>query len=222
MGQGHQGRPGARAGQGGGRPAQTDGSAVPGGMDENTRPSRPSRIPYAVAAAVLFALVTFAWFARGWYQPVTAGAEAPPFSAFTLEGDEVGLEAYRGKVILLNIWATWCAPCRDEMPSMERLHHVVDDPDFEIVAVSVDARLGERDAAGNAGGDLQAFIEEYGLTFTVLHDPSGGIQRTYQTTGVPESFLIGRDGVIYRRLAGPTEWDAPQYAEAIGRLLQED
>jgi peroxiredoxin len=102
---------------------------------------------------------------------------------------------------------------------MERLKALVDDEGFEIVAVSVDARIGERDTSGNPGGDLAAFMEEYGLTFTILHDPSGDIQRLYQTTGVPESFLIGRDRVIYRRMAGPTEWDARPYVEAVGRLL---
>lgn len=104
---------------------------------------------------------------------------------------------------------------------MERLfrHFKAQNAPFEILAVSIDAKKGERDAFGNQGGDLAAFAEEYGLTFTILHDPSGRIQQKYQTTGVPESFLIGRDGIIYRRVAGAANWDAEGYREVIERLL---
>lgn len=102
---------------------------------------------------------------------------------------------------------------------MQRLYEELDDPDFEILAVSVDAPQGEEDAFGREGGDLEAFAEAFDLTFSILHDPEGGIQRTYQTTGVPESFIVGRDGVIYKKVAGPTDWDAPVNQELIRRLL---
>ena len=104
---------------------------------------------------------------------------------------------------------------------MERLfrHFKEENAPFEILAVSIDAKKGDTDALGNEGGDLAAFAEEYGLTFTILHDPSGKIQQKYQTTGVPESFLIGRDGIIYRRVAGAARWDADGSREFIERLL---
>lgn len=102
---------------------------------------------------------------------------------------------------------------------MQRLWEALEDDDFEILAVSVDASLGEVDSAGRPGGDVWAFADSLGLTFTILHDPSGGIQRTYQTTGVPESFLIGRDGTIYKKVIGAMEWDAGQNRELIERLL---
>lgn len=91
--------------------------------------------------------------------------------------------------------------------------------DFEILAVSVDAPIGQRDASGNLGGDLEAFADEYGLTFPILHDPAGQIRFTYQTTGVPESFVIGRDRLIYKKVAGPTEWDNAVNQELVRRLL---
>jgi len=136
-----------------------------------------------------------------------------------MKGEPVALSDYRDRVVLLNVWATWCEPCRYEMPSMQRLYEAIGDPGFEILAVSIDAPIGKTDAAGRPGGDLGAFAKEYGLTFTILHNPSGDIQRTYQTTGVPESFLIGRDGLIYRKVAGPTEWDLPVNKELVRRLL---
>jgi cytochrome oxidase Cu insertion factor (SCO1/SenC/PrrC family) len=106
------------------------------------------------------------------------------------------------------------------MPSVERLYRRLQEQGvpFEVVAVSIDARTGDKDVAGNVGGDLAAFVEAFELTFTVLHDPSGRIQRTYQTTGVPESFLIAREGTVYRRLVGAVEWDTPEWEEAITRL----
>jgi cytochrome c biogenesis protein CcmG, thiol:disulfide interchange protein DsbE len=106
------------------------------------------------------------------------------------------------------------------MPAMQRLYEAIGHDDFEILAVSVDAPLGQRDASGNLGGDLNAFAKEFGLTFPILHDPSGRIQRAYQTTGVPESFVIARDGIIYRKVAGETAWDLPVNQELVRRLLE--
>lgn len=104
---------------------------------------------------------------------------------------------------------------------MERLYRYFQEQgsDFEILAVSIDKAQGQADAVGHEGGDLLAFVEEFDLTFTILHNPSGDIQRTYQTTGVPESFIIARDGTIYHHLAGATNWDTPKYRELIQRLL---
>ena len=181
----------------------------------------PLKSPYLWAIVGVFLLVAVAWVGRESYQPVTTGSAAPSFTATNLAGEEVALRDWRGKVLLLNVWATWCPPCKEEMPSMQRLYEEMDDPDFEILAVSVDAPKGQEDAAGRPGGDLEAFADEYGLTFPILHNPQGTIQRIYQTTGVPESFIIGRDGVIYKKVAGPTDWDAPVNQELIRRLLDD-
>ena len=182
---------------------------------------KPWQSPYFWAMTVVAAVVVVAWLGRKSYRPIITGAEAPDFVASDLSGGERKLSDYRGKVVLVNIWATWCAPCREEMPSMERLYEDLKDPDFEILAVSVDARAGENDEFGRPGGDLRAFAKEMGLTFPILHDPEGRIQRTYQTTGVPETFLIGRDGIIYKKVAGGTTWDAPVNQDLVRRLLAE-
>lgn len=188
-----------------------------------TRSRRHSRTPYGLAMIFVALLFVSAWFMRGQFQPVIAGQPAPSFAAETLNAEPVALEDYDGKVLLVNIWATWCVPCLTEMPSMERLYREIGSEDFEILAVSVDVALGETDGRGNAGASKEKigeFVDELGLTFEVLHQPSGIIQRDYQTTGVPESFIIDRDGVIFRRLAGSTVWDHPRYRELILDLLE--
>lgn len=189
-------------------------------MASVTRSDRASRLPYIFALLFVVAMVGAAWWGRDQYEPVIAGEPAPDFVASTFDGETRSLDDYRGRVILLNVWATWCAPCRWEMPSMQRLSEALEGTDFEVVAVSVDAQdQGAVGWGGNVGGDVAAFVDEYGLTFDILRDPSGLIAETYQTTGLPESFLIGRDGVIYKKVAGGTEWDAEQYVEQIQRLL---
>jgi peroxiredoxin len=166
-------------------------------------------------------VVTIAWAGRESYQPVIAGTSAPDFVATDMAGNQVRLSDYEGRVVLVNVWATWCAPCRNEMPSMQRLYEALGDTDFEILAVSIDAAVGQTSAAGQPGGDLKAFADELGLTFPILHDPEGRIERIYQTTGVPETFLVGRDGLIYKKVAGGTEWDAPVNQGLVRRLLGE-
>ena len=181
---------------------------------------KPSRLPYLFAAVALVLVVVLAWVNRDRLNPVVPGSEAPAFQATDLAGNLVDFSEYRGMVVLVNIWATNCPPCRQEMPSMQRLHEAMEGRDFEILAVSVDADVGRRGAFGFLGGDVQAFVDEYGLTFPVLLDPQGSIHEIYQTTGVPESFLIGRDGIIYRKVTGGTEWDDDGYLELIERLLE--
>ena len=142
---------------------------------------------------------------------LAVGSRAPDFPAMDLTAQRpTTLKDLRGKVVLLNVWATWCAPCRVEMPSMERLHRAFAGTDFQIIAVSVD----------KDGPDVvNDFVRELGLTFTIWHDPSGDVQRRYQTTGVPESFVIDRDGVIVKKVIGAAEWDGPVNATLIRRLL---
>ena len=178
-----------------------------------------SNRPYAYALVGVVLLIGVAWLNQDRIQPVTTGTLAPDFEVNDLSGGLTRLSDHRGEVVLVNIWATWCIPCRDEMPSMERLYQKIGEDGFEIMAVSIDAELGLLDTSGNLGGDIQAFADSLGLTFPILHDPSGGIQRLYRTTGVPESFLIGKDGIIYKKVAGETQWDASQNKELIGRLM---
>ncbi len=186
---------------------------------DDTRKPRYSCLPYAFALLGVALVVLVAWVNRDRLQPVMPGTPAPEFAVADLDGDIVRLSDHRGHVVMVSIWATWCGPCRYEMPSMERLYNEFADEGLEILAVSIDAEAGTFDLFGRPGGDIQAFADSLGLTFPLLHDPSGGIQQVYQTTGVPETFLVGRDGIIYKKVAGGTEWDAPDHQELIRRLL---
>jgi len=144
--------------------------------------------------------------------PVTVGSQAPNFAARTLgaEPRTKTLADYRGDVVLLSIWATWCGPCRVEMPSMQALYRDYGSKGLKIVAVSVDDPGSEE--------QIREFAKEYGLTFEILHDPSGEIQRAYKTTGVPENFVIGRDGVI-RKKSFMDRWSSPGNRALVAELL---
>ena len=142
---------------------------------------------------------------------IEVGSTAPDFDAVRLpSGAAAKIEDYRGKVVLLNIWATWCPPCRVEMPSMEHLHRTLAGTDFRLVAVSVD----EEDSTV-----VDKFVKDLGLTFEILHNRDGSIRRIYQTTGVPESFVIDRDGVIVKKVIGAADWASPVNEDLIRRLL---
>ena len=147
--------------------------------------------------------------------PLKIGSDAPDFSAMPLAEGSVakGIADYKGDVVLLNIWATWCGPCRVEMPSMQRLEKQLGPKGLRIVAVSVDVAGME-----NA---IKQFTEEMQLSFEILHNAPGDIQSIYQTTGVPETFIIGRDGRLRRRVIGADNWDSPANVAYLERLLAE-
>lgn len=147
--------------------------------------------------------------------PIGTGVQAPAFSVKTLDTPARvrTLADYHGQVVLLNVWATWCAPCRAEMPNIEQLYQSYVSRGLKIAAVSIDG-------PGMEAG-VRDFAKQFGLTFDVLHDPGGEIQDTYQMTGVPESFLIGRDGVIRKKISGAIDWNSDDNRRLITRLLSE-
>jgi peroxiredoxin len=166
----------------------------------------PWLIAAVVAAALVFALVT------GSSTPplLTRGSVAPDFALPPLDGGApVRLAELRGRIVLVNFWATWCKPCEDEMPAMERLHRALDPEHFALLAISVD----------DAPDLVTAFSDRLGLSFPILLDPGRVVSTEWQTFRYPESFLIGRDGTVVERYIGPREWDAPAYVERIRRLL---
>jgi len=160
----------------------------------------------AVAVAALFALYGSSRTAA----PVTRGSAAPDFALPQLAGDgDVSLSGLRGRVVLLNFWATWCAPCEDEMPAMQRLHEGLAGQGFELLAVSVD----------QSEADVQAFRERLQLSFPILLDPQREASNLYQTFRYPESFLIDKSGKVVERYVGPREWDDPLYVQRIRELI---
>jgi peroxiredoxin len=150
---------------------------------------------------------------------VSIGSPAPEFKAETVgltptvKAERRTMANYRGSVVLLNVWATWCPPCVVEMPSIERLYHDYGPQGLKVVAISID----------DAGTDstIRAFARDHALTFDILHDPSGAIEKDYQTTGVPETFVIGRDGVIRKKIIGASDWDSQGDRALVAELLKE-
>lgn len=147
--------------------------------------------------------------------PVSVGTRAPDFHAVTLDSSATvrTLADYRGRVVLLNIWATWCPPCRVEMPSIEQLHQALGPEGLEVVAVSIDAAGQEQ--------VIRDFAKRLGLSFTILHDPTARTEKQYQATAVPETFIIGRDGIIRKKLIGAVDWNSASNRAVIEQLLRE-
>ena len=128
------------------------------------------------------------------------GAPAPNFTLPDLNGKMVSLADYKGQVVLLNIWATWCGPCVEEMPSMEKLHQELKDEKFVILAVSIDE---------SGAKAVRPFMKKHKLSFPALIDSAGTINTLYQTTGVPESFIIDKQWAVYvEEIIGPRDWAA--------------
>lgn len=170
---------------------------------------------------VLAGLIGVGWIVRDRFLPVEVGTRAPDFTATNLQGETVSLSDLEGEVVLLNIWATWCPPCREEMPSMQRLYEELGPEGLHIVAVSIDAQQGTVDPSGRPGGDVADFVRGMGLTFDIWRNPSGSIQQTYRTTGVPESFVIDRSGYIVKKDIGGVIWDTEARKDLIRRLLEQ-
>jgi peroxiredoxin len=142
---------------------------------------------------------------------VAAGNVAADFKLHDLSGNLISLSSMRGKVIFLNIWATWCGPCREEMPSMETLYQdLKKNPDFVVLAVSEDRR-------GRTA--VAPYVEKNGFHFTVLLDPDNEISESYNVSGVPESFIIDRKGRIVAHHMGAFDWSRSDVKDALTALI---
>ena len=165
-----------------------------------------------IIVAISVVVVLIAVFAKkSSFELVVAGTQAMDFQLPDLDGKERSLGEFKGKVVFLNFWATWCKPCEEEMPSMQQLHAALQGKPFEIVAVSIDKDGAEA---------IREFVKKYGVTFTVLHDRKGRIKELYKTTGVPETFIIDQNGVIAEKVMGPRDWTKMSNISAIAELLQ--
>jgi len=149
---------------------------------------------------------------EGFSLPTEDRPEAPDFSLKLLGGDEVKLSDYRGKVVFMNFWATWCGPCRFEMPSMQRLYDSVASDQFEIIAVNL---REDEDMVDD-------FMEELGLTFPVMLDTTGYVGSVYGVRGIPTTFLLDKQGRLIGRIVGTREWDTPSFEALIKDLMAEE
>ena len=139
------------------------------------------------------------------------GAVAPVLESQTLDGKPVALDSLRGTPVLLNIWATWCHPCRDEIPVLQALHEQYAPRGLRIVGVTIDD-AGSED-------DIQSFAKEFGMTYTVWHDPDQRVMPSFSVVGVPTTFLIGRDGRVIWRKTGEVKHGDPVLAAALDSAL---
>ena len=161
----------------------------------------------ALAAAAALAAVLASQRAPA---PLGEGVPAPALALPRLgDGQVVKLADLRGHPVLVNFWATWCKPCEDEMPAMERAYQALRAEGFELLAVSVD--VGD--------DEVSAFRDRLGLSFPILRDPDRREATRWQSLRFPESWLVGPDGRIAARFIGPREWDAQEYEARIRALL---
>ncbi|MDA1305433.1 MAG: TlpA disulfide reductase family protein [Nitrospirae bacterium] len=141
----------------------------------------------------------------------TIGAPAEEFKLIDLEGKWLSLADYKGKVVLLNFWATWCGPCRVEMPSMEVLYQDLKEQGFEILAISSD----------HQGSIItRPFVQAKALTFPILHDADYRVSGTYGIRTLPMSYLIDRQGTLRHRVFGARDWNSLEARELIQELLE--
>jgi thiol-disulfide isomerase/thioredoxin len=149
---------------------------------------------------------------RAAFRPLLPGGAAPDYAALSINGDSVSLAALEGDAILLNVWATWCIPCRDEMPALERLQRERGPEGLRVIGVNIDTQ-----------GDTQVrgFVEDIGITFTVLLDPRARVTRAFRTTGVPETILLDRRGFVAKRWIGAFDPFSNAAAREIDAALED-
>jgi peroxiredoxin len=171
-----------------------------------------SRLFILIAGAVVLA-VTFGivWMQSSKYEPLVVGKEAPDFALTDLNEKPYRLSDFRGKVVFLNFWATWCAPCREEMPSMEVLNKNFEKDGLVILAVSIDRVTTTK--------DIPPFVKGLNLTFPVLIDSWGKTDKPYKRMGVPETFIIDQQGIVREIIIGPKDWTRVDNLKTLMTLL---
>ena len=162
-------------------------------------------------ASIALALTTLACASPDASERVEIGAPAPAYRTVSLEGDSVSLAAQRGKVVLFNVWATWCHPCRDEIPELRELHAKYKARGLELVGVSVDA-----DGSDEA---IRAFMKDFEMEYPIWRDPDERVSTRFLVVGVPATFLIDRDGILRWRKTGPIQPRDSSLTAAIERAL---
>jgi thiol-disulfide isomerase/thioredoxin len=134
-----------------------------------------------------------------WVKSVAVGDLSPDFELEDTKGNKVSLSDLRGKVVLVNFWATWCPPCIEEMPSMERLNEVVAGDDFVMLAINTEE---------NGPSIVPAFLKKTPYTFPILYDNKGVVQKRYGVFKFPESFIVNKDGTVAEKIIGPLDWSS--------------
>ncbi|MGH8680081.1 MAG: peroxiredoxin family protein [Burkholderiales bacterium] len=161
--------------------------------------------PFVVLAALALAAAAGAAELRPW-----TGGATPPLVLQDLNGRTHRLADYRGKVVLVNFWATWCEPCREEMPSIERLRQSLAGQPFEVLAVNIGEPLGR----------IERFLEKMPLGFPMLLDRDTGVAKAWKARVVPATFLVGPDGRIRYVHYGELDWSSEPVRKRVAELLE--
>jgi peroxiredoxin len=168
--------------------------------------------------AVIFIAAVGGWYFSGSQQQTTPfslptiGSQAPDFQLVDTDGKTRSLAAERGKVVLVNFWATWCPPCKAEMPSMEELYLKYGQGNFEILAVNVD---------DNGPGVMPAFLAKTPHTFPILFDTDFQARTLYGVSMFPETFIVDKNGIIVKKVIGAIDWTSPQVLSELNSLMKD-
>jgi len=174
---------------------------------------RANKLTVAVVSVLIFVLAFgVVWMQSSKYEPLSVGKVAPDFNLPDLSDRNVRLSDYRGKVVFLNFWATWCKPCREEMPSMEVLYKNFERDGLVVLAVSIDRVTTKK--------DIPPFVKGLGLTFPVLVDSWGQTDKRYKLMGVPETYIIDQQGVLREKIIGPRDWTLLDNLSILTGLLK--
>lgn len=142
---------------------------------------------------------------------IEIGAPAPNFTLVDRQGKTWTLSELKGQVVFVNFWATWCPPCREEMPSMQKLHEMLPKDNFKMLAIlnSDDPALAD------------SFATKLELTMPILNDQDNKAGAAYGLTGVPETFIVDKQGILREKFIGPAEWDTPIYVQMLMKYINQ-
>ena len=162
---------------------------------------------------VLALILVYGWWTRPAPKPDLGPRVGEPLADFTLPdmtGQQVQLAGLRGQVVFINVWTTWCPPCIEEMPTIQRLHEQLEPKGLVVLAINMDA-LGRQ--------TVEPFLARRRLTFPILLDPESRTERLYRTAGIPESFIVDKAGLLVEKIVGPRDWAHPEIIALFERLL---
>jgi peroxiredoxin len=162
-----------------------------------------------LAVALGMGTFMFACTRTAEHKIIGVGDRAPEVRLQSVDGKTMSLADYRGKVVLVHFWATWCPPCVEEIPTLERFYQQVVGTDIEVLAVSVD----------DSADVLKSFLDKNKVHFPVLRDPGGTVAGSYGTLKFPETYIIGRDGMVRYKVIGPMDWSVRTNVETVRSLL---
>ncbi|HTN42182.1 MAG TPA: TlpA disulfide reductase family protein [Nitrospiria bacterium] len=148
-------------------------------------------------------------YSRAGLTPVKRRIEPPDFSLKTPNGSVIDRQSLIGRVVLANFWATWCEPCKEEMPALQRLNAALSGEPFQVVGITTDDRVKA----------ISEFTASLGLNFPILLDEQNEVSDALQVRGLPTTFLIGPDGRVLARAVGPRAWDGPEMLALIRSLM---